>query len=266
MNTRRPTIALGDDGTPAADVAWLWINNHAWAGWRLEVITAHQPPIGRVLPREQTEPHAWQPPHAREPFAAAAFDEVAHLTADADPRLALSRAVDLLVIGPRGPGLLKSLRLGSTADWLLLRPPAPLAIIRHGRTVRTVLLCTDGSVHADRAADVLCGLPWVSGLDITVMAVTDGLADSHAAADAAADKLRAAGATASVEIAAGEPTDVILQRAAQQAADLVVLGTKGLTGLPRLRLGSTAAAVARAADCSVLVACADVAEQDDERA
>jgi nucleotide-binding universal stress UspA family protein len=262
MNTRRPTVALGDDGTPAADVAWLWINNHAWPGWRLEVITAHQPPVGRVLPREQIEPHPWQPPHPRQPFAAAQFDEVANLTADADPRLALTRSVDLLVIGPRGPGLLKSLHLGSTADWLLLRPPAPLAIIRHGRAVRSAVLCTDGSTHAARATEALCGLPWVSQLHVTVMAVVDGRADADVAAAAAAQQLQAVGATVAVEVRAGKPTNLILGHLEQTSPDLVVLGTKGLTGLPRLRLGSTAATVARAADCSVLVACAETADNE----
>ena len=241
MNTRtRSTLVLGDDGTPAADVAWLWINNHAWPGWRLEIITARQPPIGHVLPREQTEPHPWHPTHPRDPFAASQIDEVAHLIAEADPRLVLSRPVDLLVIGPSGPGLLKALHLGSTADWLLLRPPAPMVIVRHGHTSRNVVVCTDGSTHATRAIDVLCGLPWVGQLEITVLAVADGRADIDAATASAAHRLRACGATVVVETPAGKPTNVIIDRIEQTSPDLVVLGTKGLTGLPRRRVGSTA--------------------------
>ena len=42
----RPTLAFGDDGSPAADVCWLWINSHTWPGWRLEIITAQGAAIG----------------------------------------------------------------------------------------------------------------------------------------------------------------------------------------------------------------------------
>jgi len=122
VTAQRPNITLGDDGTPASDVAWLWINTMRGPGG----VSRFSPPTSRqsaqVLPRDRTRPHEWKPPPPREPFASFKFDEVAQLTADADPRLALSRDTDLLVIGPRRPGLLKSLQLGSTAEWLLIRP------------------------------------------------------------------------------------------------------------------------------------------------
>jgi nucleotide-binding universal stress UspA family protein len=258
--TSRPTVVFGDDGTPAADVAWLWINSQRWPGWRLEVVSARPPEAGPPLVRERAQLHPWDPPHLRPLFAEAEFAETEHLTAEADPRLVLSRASDLLVIGPRGPGLLKSLHLGSTADWLLSHPPAPMVIVRHGCAVRSVVLCVDGSIHAERATDALADLPWAGQLDITVLAVDDRRCDVEAATAAATERLDRVGARITSSIVRGQPTPSILSYLEDATPDLVALGTRGLTGLRRLRVGSTAAAVARAATCSALVACVDDAE------
>ncbi len=255
MNDPR-TLVFGDDGSPAADVAWLFINSHRWPGWRLEVVAAHMPEIpGLSLPRNETELHAWNPPQPRKLFTEAQFAETAELTAATDPRLVLSRESDLLVIGPRGPGLLKALHLGSTADWLLLHPPAPLLIARHGHTVRSVVVCADGSPHADRITKVLAELPWADQLAITILAVDDRRIDVDTATGSARKRLEAAGATVNVRVLSGKPTTMIQRHLADTSPDLVALGTRGLTGLRHLRLGSTASAVARTTTCSVLVAC-----------
>lgn len=250
------TLVLGDDGSPAADVAWLFVNSHAWPGWRLEVVAAEPPEVpGEPLPHEVTDLHVWDPPQSRMAFAEARFSEVVHLTARADPRLALSRDADLLVIGARGPGLLKALHLGSTADWMLLHPPAPLLIVRHGRPVRSAVLCVDGSPHADRVASVLAGLPWVSQIAVTVLVIDDHRVDVAAAVGPPSERLAAAGAAVDICTITGKPTPMIHRHLDMARPDLVVLGTRGLTGLRHLRLGSTASAIARTAACSVLVAC-----------
>jgi nucleotide-binding universal stress UspA family protein len=49
------------------------------------------------------------------------------------------------------------------------------------------------------------------------------------------------------------PADAIVQLAKERRADLVVVGTVGRSGIPRLVLGSTAEAVVDNAPCSVLV-------------
>jgi nucleotide-binding universal stress UspA family protein len=255
MNAPR-TIVFGDDGSPAADIAWLFVNSQRWPGWRLEVVAAQMPEIpGTPYPPEERELHAWNPPHPRNVFAEAEFAETVYLTAKADPRLALSRECDLLVIGPRGPGLLKALHLGSTADWLMLHPPAPLLIARHGKPVRRVLVCADGSPHAEKAISVLASMPWAGQLEVTVLAVVDHRIDVDTATNSARKQLEAAGATVQVRVDSGKPTKAIHDHLAELSPDLVVLGTRGLTGLRHLRVGSTASAVTRAATCSVLLAC-----------
>ncbi len=51
---------------------------------------------------------------------------------------------------------------------------------------------------------------------------------------------------------AGEPATAIAELAAEENADMIVMGTHGRTGLTRLLMGSVAEAVVRRAPCPVL--------------
>jgi nucleotide-binding universal stress UspA family protein len=147
--------------------------------------------------------------------------------------------------------------MGSTAEWLLHHPSAPLAIVRSAATVQRVVCCFDGSAHAGRALDAFLALPLSGETEVTVLGVDDGRADVDAAIAAALTTLDAAGTDAKVERARGKPTRIILEHLDADQPQLVVLGTKGLTGWQRLRLGSTAAAVVHHASCNSLLACVD---------
>jgi nucleotide-binding universal stress UspA family protein len=116
-----------------------------------------------------------------------------------------------------------------------------------------VLVCVDGSPHARRAVETLAGLPWIKGAEVTVLAVDDDRSDAAAVAADAAPRLEAAGATVTTCEAAGKPSRVILDQAEAQGAGLVVMGSRGLTRLRRVFIGSTANAVTRGAGCSVMV-------------
>jgi nucleotide-binding universal stress UspA family protein len=164
---------------------------------------------------------------------------------------------DLVVVGHSGLGHLRSAWMGSTAEWLLHHPSAPLALVRSAATVHRVLCCLDGSAHARRALDAFLALPLSGETEVTVLGVDDGRADVDEAIAAALTALDAAGIGAKVERARGKPTGIILDRVDADQPQLVVLGTKGLTGWKRLRLGSTAAAVVHHASCNSLLACVD---------
>ena len=159
------------------------------------------------------------------------------------------------------------MHLGSTVEWLLTHPPAPMLVARHGRHTRTAIVCHDGSVHAQAATASLCKMPWAKELTATVLTVEDGRTDVEGAVATATQSLQAAGANVNHYIARnGEPTLDLLAYLERHDADLVVLGTKGLTGVRRLRIGSTAGVIAHAAPHSVLLVCADdPTEQATER-
>lgn len=64
--------------------------------------------------------------------------------------------------------------------------------------------------------------------------------------------VRAQGVEVTAELKLGVPSQVILDTARQVNADLVVIGTRGLSGLRHLLLGSTAERVVQHAHCPVL--------------
>jgi nucleotide-binding universal stress UspA family protein len=70
---------------------------------------------------------------------------------------------------------------------------------------------------------------------------------------AAADEYRASGRLGEVQTRVGDPAPMILRTAEELHADLVVMGTHGRSGLPRLLLGSTAERVLRQAACTVVI-------------
>lgn len=260
----RPRLVVGDDGSPAADVVWLWVNNHRWPGWRISVVTAQVPPIGPPVGSERATPHLWTPTHPR-----VLFDdqvEVEHLFAEADPRLVLDSCSDagLVAIGPRGRGLLKQMHLGSTAQWLIgsHRPLAPVVVVRSGRQTQDVLLCVDGSDHARRALEAVAALPWLASCHVSVLGVDDGPHRTGEAVEHAAEVLRVRGAgqvdhdvvSALTHTTEFDTRSTILATIAERAPDLVAVGARGTGGLRGLLVGSVAAAVVSHAPCSVLVA------------
>lgn len=243
-------ILLGDDDSPGADLAWLWVHAQRWDGSKLTVLRAETPAYGetgREAEARSAEP--WRPL-----IDGAGFDEVGFVSAAADPRVALTTAkADLIVVGPAAGGI-GPRRIGSTTEWLLHDPSAPVVLARRGRPVRRVVLCADGSEHSAAAASVLASFPWASALDIEILAVDDGRTDPDAAIERVASLLRDSGATVHGTVRRGrKPHREILGLLDASEPDLVVLGTHGLTTLRRLTLGSTANAVAQLAPCSVLV-------------
>ncbi|HEX5064576.1 MAG TPA: universal stress protein [Myxococcota bacterium] len=69
---------------------------------------------------------------------------------------------------------------------------------------------------------------------------------------ACADRVRKAGLAVEVTTTADLPSDAIVRCAEKTGADLIVMGTRGLTGLKHVVLGSVAERTLRLAPCPVL--------------
>jgi nucleotide-binding universal stress UspA family protein len=120
----------------------------------------------------------------------------------------------------------------------------------------------DGSVVRGRAASTIIDHPWTTGIAPTMYGqVPDAYAveprESKAqhqriAADAA-KRLRESGRRAHSEMRDGDAALEIIAVAEEQGADLIVLGSRGRTGLARLLLGSVARNVLSGSTASVLV-------------
>ncbi len=80
----------------------------------------------------------------------------------------------------------------------------------------------------------------------------------QALTDVVAQELRGANVTSRVHffvhVRIGKPVDEILDLAKEVGADLIIVGSKGLTGLERFVLGSVSERVVREAHCTVEVA------------
>ncbi len=69
----------------------------------------------------------------------------------------------------------------------------------------------------------------------------------------AAEGIREAGVAVRTYAREGDPADAILDVAEEEAADLIVVGNKGLTGAKRFLLGSVPNKVSHHAPCSVMI-------------
>jgi len=67
-----------------------------------------------------------------------------------------------------------------------------------------------------------------------------------------AEELRARKLEVEAVVREGYPASVIVEEAASRSADLIVIGTRGLSGLKHLLLGSIAERVVQKAPCAVL--------------
>ncbi len=251
------TVLFGDDGSPSADLAWMWINQQNWAGWSIDVLTASP-----ELVASGGAPQPWTPPHPRALLDPSSATAVQHLRAAADPRVAILRCSDrdLIVVGPRGQGLMKALHLGSTVEWLMHNPPAPLVIARRGTPVRRALVCTDGSPDAQAAASSFGTMPWSVDVDVTVLAVQQAGFDAKTAADDTAALLDGKAKSVRPLVLGPNDTevfyhvrDIILSTVRTTDVDLLVQGTTGQSRWASMRAGSIATSLAAHAPCSVFM-------------
>jgi nucleotide-binding universal stress UspA family protein len=186
---------------------------------------------------------------------------------------------DLIVAGSRGHGPIATMLLGSVSAELVDRAPCPVLVAR-GPGIGATLLAYDGSEEANEALVLLRRWPALSGQRTAVIGVaqppllwrsgiapgmyrqviddySDELAQLQAeyaelAADAAG-QLKEAGIEAVAERRTGDPAQEILLAAEERGASLIVMGSRGRTGLKRVVLGSVARNVLINAKASVLV-------------
>ena len=186
---------------------------------------------------------------------------------------------DLIVAGSRGHGPIASLVLGSISGELVDTAPCPVLVAR-GSSAKRVLLASDGSPSVRQAEDMLAGWPIFDDATIRVLSVAEVVRPWHtgvaptmyptvieahrkelesaksefeSVASAAAARLRAANRTVDSNLRVGDAAAEIVEEASSWGADVVVLGSRGLTGLSRIVLGSVARNVLQGSQSSVLV-------------
>jgi nucleotide-binding universal stress UspA family protein len=189
--------------------------------------------------------------------------------------VAADEAADLLVVGTHSRTGLPRAILGSIADRMVRQATCPVLTVRPiperapRHEIRRICYATDFSPTACAAWPWVVAIASAAGAEVDLVHVTfEPVADRHLPADAIgrmAQLLREHGQIEverflerstlpreriHVRLSAGVPREQIVHQA--QAADLIVMGTHGWSGIVRWMLGSIAHHVIQTAPCPVL--------------
>lgn len=180
---------------------------------------------------------------------------------------------DLIMIRAHNRKDFRNRLLGSVAKSVVESAPCSVEVVRKAdptaiaREFR-VLLATDGSAASVAASRAIAEMNLPEDTEVRVVSAVNpivysleelglsrgtGTDQAHRAIGSAVHVLSGAPVKISAEVIAGRAGRKIIERARQWGADLIVLGTNERRGLSRLLFGSTSAAVANRAHCSVRV-------------
>jgi monovalent cation/proton antiporter MnhG/PhaG subunit len=278
-------VLVAHDGSPGAGMATSLTASLPWVdGTVIRVIGAMEGELEPVPPTGPDPEANDEPVDLRGELEAAALTlrrpgvAVEAVVRPGDPAAAIIHEAEdfgahLVVTGSRGLGRIESLFAGSVAAAVIDAAPCPVLVARTP-SVHRVLLATDGSAPSVEATEVLAHWPLFGDLPIEVLSVAPVVegdeaietARQQAAADGAAMALRGAGRQPTTHVRAGDVADQIVRFAATRSIDLIVLGSRGRTGLTRALLGSVAREVLSSSQRSVLIVRAprDVARRPED--
>jgi nucleotide-binding universal stress UspA family protein len=280
---RRPVV-VGVDDRAASRVALDWaIDEASRHQLPLHILRACQiPPSSRVGPDEDTAdgatPAALEEAVARA-FALAPLLEVVTETPVADPSVALveaSKKASCLVVGARGRGALAGAILGTTSLDVASHADCPVVVVRElpgpAATPPRVVVGADGSEASAgaigyafaQAAERLVPLtvvhvatPDVDGTRSTLKLTGSNLLalsqreQAIAAEEIAGWSEKYPDVRVYRHVLSGHPVKALVDHS--QGAELLVVGSRGRSGLPGMLLGSVSQGVLRHAHCPVAV-------------
>jgi nucleotide-binding universal stress UspA family protein len=168
---------------------------------------------------------------------------------------------DLILLGSRGVSDIRGFLLGSVSHKVATYAPCPVLVVKGGRpAIKKWLLAVDGSRPSEAA------MQWVTrhwrpkGLKGTALFVWDYPLPPHPASlplqmvtERYGEPLRRAGFEVAERVVMGHAAEEIVAAARRSRADLVVIGSRGLTGLKRMWLGGVSHQVVKHSPSSVLV-------------
>lgn len=198
--------------------------------------------------------------------------------AEAITQRARAMSADLIVVGTRGRGRAAAALLGSVSAGVIDRAPCPVLVARSA-TADRIALADDGSVGAAAAAALVQEWSVFAQSAVNVVSVVDmgslpavasngknvpaalyaavlgeERACAHATLAERAHILAGREQLVQTTVRDGTASQEILAAARAFEADLIVMGSRGITGLVRVFTGSVAREVVQHASCSVLIA------------
>lgn len=284
-------VLCATDLSPASDAAWAFARRLGRATGAELALVHVLPPIPIPLEagfdaatyQRLAEADRGSATTRLEELQAAAGLRVTTRVVDGPPaprilEMAADWGADVAVVGTHGRTGLDRLLLGSVAEQVVHLARCPVVTVRSAAPppapegpIRRLVYPTDFSPAARRAWPWGRALAEATGASVDVVHVLlDVVPDRHVdpaflARAAAAIRAEAQGHAdqfvagcglprdrVSVHLLHGVETDQIVHWAQSRAADLIVMGTHGRTGVLRLALGSVARRVLHAAPCAVM--------------
>ena len=181
-------------------------------------------------------------------------------------QVAREQRADLMVMCTHGRTGVQRLVLGSVAEALLQTRARPILLVRPDdeadpapQTFRRIMVALDGSEFSEQSLPYAESIALALGSELVLLSVPEapdeeqGSAEAKAYLDTVTNVLLENRLQARALVAGRNPTETIIEVAAEEQVDLIVLATRGRGGLERLLLGSVAAEVVRAATCPILL-------------
>lgn len=162
--------------------------------------------------------------------------------------------VDLISVGSHGGPRLTGIAFGSVATAMVHHAPCSVLVSRppaSGEFPGLIVHAADGSADSLDAARVAGQIAARHGSKVVSLNVSDDPSTGRVLAEEAASLAEQAGADVDVEALRDSPHRGIENFAASAKASIVVIGSRGMSGLKAL--GSVSERVAHRSPCSVLV-------------
>jgi nucleotide-binding universal stress UspA family protein len=138
--------------------------------------------------------------------------------------------------------------------------------------IKSILVAVDGSEYSEKAVRYACAIAAPLKAELLILYVVPMLVNATPYQDTVSDQPFLAlqkvgedilartkklagdlGCSATDLISYGEPASRIIEVAQDKEIDIIVLGSRGVSGLKRLFVGSTSDKVIRQANCPVMV-------------
>jgi nucleotide-binding universal stress UspA family protein len=187
--------------------------------------------------------------------------------------------VGLLVVGSRGMGTVRRILMGSHSEEIVHHARVPVLVVRRGDSAwppEQVIVGEDFSDHARKAGELAASIATLYGSrviliyahpdlpevppgevrDAAVRELGDIRERDEERLESRAEELKEIlGSRPEIRVSDGYPAKVILEAANEgEKPPLVAVGSRGLAGITRTRLGSVSTKVVTAAPGPVLVA------------
>ncbi len=180
---------------------------------------------------------------------------------------------DLIIMGARGVSATKELVLGSVSHRVMTHAPCSVLVVNQPlRTCHTLLVAVEGGEDARHLRaflalqpfrvfpEIVCVTvlsftppPWPAGAAVSAEMEQRVKEHGQEFIEQVAKQVSELGYRAVPKVLLGTPTAAIAEEVEKLRPDLLVLGTRGRTGMTRLMLGSVSHAALHQSRCPVLI-------------